>query len=108
VPLLDDCFQERYPDELKQAVDLCADLPKDMLDIVKTLCQLPNRATALELVDHTFPQLHDPVRLGYAEGQATRLDELCKRAMALIKDGDKFTVASNVYKYAFKIAMNVT
>jgi hypothetical protein len=105
VVLLDDCFQERYPDEVKQAVDLNSDLPNDIRDVLRALCVILRPATALELVDHAFPKLQDPIRAGYAEGTAARLDDICKKTTVLVKDGDKYSLASNVYRYALKIVM---
>jgi hypothetical protein len=107
-PILNDCFHERYADEMKQAFDFCADLPHDLQEMCKALCALPRPATSAELVDHAFPTLPEPIRVGYVVGQGARLDEMCKKSAFMIKDGDKYKIASNVYRYALKIAMKLT
>ena len=109
VGLLDDCFQERYSDDVKRAFDLCAELPKDMKDIMKALCEFTEPKSVTELVDRAFPNLQDPFRTGYAEAKGGRLDDLCKKSAMIIKNEEgQFVVANNAGRYALKIAMGIT
>jgi hypothetical protein len=109
VSILDDCFQERYADDVKRAFDLCAELPKDMKDIVKALCEFDGPKSVVELVERAFPNLQEPFRTGYAEGKGGRLDDISKKSAMIIKNEEgQFVVANNAGRYALKIAMGMT
>jgi hypothetical protein len=108
VPTLDDCFREYYPAEVKQAVDLRANLPEDLAEILKSLCKFGKPATALELVNHAFAVYPETIRAAIAAGESQRLTKFCEQTGVLLKADDTFCVTSNIYRYALKIAMGLT
>lgn len=106
--LLDECFQERYPDQMKQAVDLCANLSSDLADILKVLCNLKMSMTAQEIAKHAYPSHSDAVLQLIAQGAAFELDRVCVISPLLQRMDDKYKIASSIYQYALRLALKLT
>jgi hypothetical protein len=106
--LLDDCFQDRYPDQMKQAVDLCANLSSDLTDLVKALCSLKTSMTALDIAKHAYPAYSEAVLQLIAQGAAFQLDRLCISSPLLQRTEDKYKITNSVYQYALRLALKLT
>jgi hypothetical protein len=102
VPILNDSFE----DEVRQAVDLVAELSKDVARVLCALCDFSKPASAADLVNRAYPGIPDEVRLALADGEANRLDNFCRKSGVLQNIEGKYHVTS-VFRYALKIALKL-
>jgi hypothetical protein len=103
--LVEKCFCDKYPDQIQQATDLCADLSLDSKTMIKALYQYPTSATAPEIAKDSFPDTSPTITTPYVQ---TQLDKLCQSHSILQKNEDKYSIVDSFHKYALKIALGIT
>jgi len=105
VSLIDECFRIRYPAEVKQATDLCADLSVQMMTVLKALCRSSGPATALELVKNAFPNTPDTHYEIMQENIGMQLDKISQTSVILKRTENKYDIIDAFHRYALKLTV---
>jgi hypothetical protein len=106
--LFDECFRDYFADEMKQVIDLCTDASEDTATTLKTLSVFGQPAAAKDIVDHCFPTCSTDMKPLVTNSVQGQLDRLCLSSTFILKAEDRYCLASNVHRYALKLALSRT
>jgi AAA ATPase domain len=104
---LNDSFDNAYPVEIRQAVDLVAELSEDLSNLLRRLCDFVEPTSAEYLINRAYPGLPEEIRTALAEGEAKRLNDLGQQFGVVQGLDGKYSIANSLQRYALKRALKL-